>query len=186
MKSQSVEPETQLVEAMRPSAGSSGHGVAELSEEELTRAAELRLTERQVAMAYHYVQFGGKRVEAARRAGYTAGGWRANLVNPRWLEYVEHLTRQRLAASAPLALSSVIRLCGSARSESVQLSAALELLDRAGLSTVNKHLVGVAGGLELHVDLTPPSVENLSHPSSEGPRGVKNHTPPPATRPPHE
>ncbi len=137
-------------------------------------------------MAYHYVQFGGKRLEAARRAGYTAGGWRANLVNPRWLEYVEHLTRQRLAAALPLALSSVLQLAGQGRSESVRLSAALEILDRGGIDKVNKHLVGVAGGLELHVDLSPPSVENLSHPSSEGPPGVKNVTPPPATRPPHE
>lgn len=158
----SGEGKQELIEALPASPGSTGHGVVELSEEERSLAAELRLTDRQVLHACHYVQFGGRQFEAARRAGYTAGGWRANLRNPRWLEYVEHLTRQRLAASLPLALQSVIALATSSRSESVRLSAAQDILQRGGIVPVDKHLVGVVGGLELHIDLSPPALDSSS------------------------
>ena len=54
---------------------------------------------------------------------------------------------------ATLALSTVTKLAGTAKSEYVQLEASKDLLDRAGFKAPDKHMHLHAGDIRVEIDL---------------------------------
>jgi hypothetical protein len=121
-----------------PNAPAAGHG----------------LTKRRKAVAEYIVTEGCDRTEAVRRAGFAEGSanreaWRL-FNNPAFVEYLHHLTWQKVGEGAARAASVMNDLLHSG-SDDVKLRASKDLMDRAGI----KHVESGAkvGNITVNIDL---------------------------------
>lgn len=116
------------------------------------------LTEKQDRFVDAYVSNGGRVEKAAIEAGYSETSARtigSRLVkDSRILQEVYRRTVEQVALAAPKALSTVERLATSARSEKVQLEAAADLLNRAGVKAPDRVDHRVAGEINVSIDLS--------------------------------
>ena len=125
--------------------------------QELVPATPDGLTPRMARFCEEYVSLGsGNGAEAARLAGYAEdtarqSAWRL-LRNAGVQEYVQRLTQEALAAAAPQALATMVRLL-RAKSEFVQQQAAQSLLDRAGHRPPDGKQRATAGSISITIDL---------------------------------
>jgi len=93
------------------------------------------------------VEYGGDATKAAAHAGYSANGNLQsvmacrNMANPKVLAAIREEADKRIRGGALLGASTLIQLTMSADTDSVKLKAAVELLNRTGLSFVQKHEV---------------------------------------------
>jgi len=96
------------------------------------------LTQMQEAFCQEYVATGGKRTEAAERAGYGGGRKACGVAGTRLAsrpdiqQRVFEITRERFITDAPAGRAVMMELATSAKSELVRFHAAKDLLDRAG------------------------------------------------------
>lgn len=116
------------------------------------------LTPRMALFAETYVSEGtGNASEAARQAGYPESDARQTgyrlLRHEAVRSYILHLTAQALAAVAPVALKTQLRLATMARSEFVQQQAAADLLDRAGFKPPDSRSRVGSGSVSITIDL---------------------------------
>jgi phage terminase small subunit len=115
------------------------------------------LTPLQDRFVDEYVANGGEGLQAARAAGYTSQhlDHRVNdlLKQPTVLAEIRRRTAQALGHLAPKALQTLGRLTGAARSEYVQLQAAIDLLDRLGMRAPERQEYAV-GDLKVIIDLS--------------------------------
>jgi phage terminase small subunit len=101
------------------------------------------LSERQARFVREYVERSGRpgaAADAAVAAGYArpgpagraAGRVRAHelLHNPKVLSLLRDELARRLSAGAALGVATLVQLCETAKSESIRLAAALQLVDR--------------------------------------------------------
>jgi len=103
-----------------------------------------------------YVEAGdGNASAAARAAGYapTDCGMRGSrlLRQPHIQAALLRYTQQALAAHAPVAMGTMVRLLG-ANSEFVRQQAAADLLNRAGFKPPERHRIGI-GGVTIDIKL---------------------------------
>jgi hypothetical protein len=121
-------------------------------------AREFGLTAKQRAFAEAYVTLGGKSgvgCAAARAAGYSPTDLRRAsklLKHPGVLEYIKHLSRQRLSAGAALGAETLLAIAENGRpTDAVKLKAATALLAHGGLAPVvqteNRTVVEHRGGM---------------------------------------
>ena len=93
------------------------------------------------------VEYGGDATKAAAHAGYSANGNLQsvmacrNMSNPKILAAIREEADKRIRGGALLGASVLIELTKSADTDAVRLKAAVELLNRTGLSFVQKHEV---------------------------------------------
>lgn len=115
------------------------------------------LTELQDRFVDAYVANGGRIEKAAIEAGYsetsarTLGSRLAK--DPRILQEIYRRTVEQIALAAPKALATVERLATTARSEKVQLEAAADLLNRAGIKAPDKVDHRIGGEISVVIDL---------------------------------
>lgn len=115
------------------------------------------LTERQDRFVDEYVANGGRIERAAIDAGYsevsarTIGSRLAK--DPRILQEIYRRTVEQVALAAPKALATVERLAVTARSEKVQLEAAADLLNRAGVKAPDRIDHRIGGEITVQIDL---------------------------------
>jgi hypothetical protein len=109
--------------------------------------AMLALTEMQQRFVYALVVHGGDATKAAAHAGYShVGNTQSvsaynNMHCPKVLLAIREEADKRIRGGALLAASTLIELSMKADTDSVKLKAAVELLNRTGLSFVQKHEV---------------------------------------------
>jgi len=110
--------------------------------------AMLAITEMQQRFVYALVEHGGDATKAAAFAGYSKGNGNhqsvaahRNMHDPKVLLAIREEADKRIRGGALLGASVLIELAKSADSDSVRLKAANELLNRTGLSFVQKHEV---------------------------------------------
>jgi phage terminase small subunit len=110
--------------------------------------AMLALTEMQQRFVYALVEYGGDATKAAAHAGYSKGNGNhqsvaahRNMHDPRVLLAIREEADKRIRGGALLGASVLIELTKYADKDSVRLKAAVELLNRTGLSFVQKHEV---------------------------------------------
>ena len=115
------------------------------------------LTEKQDRFVDEYVANGGRIERAAIDAGYSETSARtigSRLVkDSRILQEIYRRTVEQVALSAPKALATVERLAVSARSEKVQLEAAADLLNRAGVKAPDRIDHRIGGEITVQIDL---------------------------------
>lgn len=116
------------------------------------------LTPLQDAFVDAYVANGGNALAATKEAGYGEEGSRGMsgklMKNPKILQEIYRRTVERMAVLAPGALAKVQRLSENAKSEYVQLEAARDLLDRAGMKAPDRIDHRVGGDVKVSIDLT--------------------------------
>ena len=116
------------------------------------------MTTKQDLFVDAYVCNGGRIEAAAIEAGYsktsarTIGSRLAK--DSRVLQEIYRRTVEQVALAAPRALATVEKLAVSARSEKVQLEAASDLLDRAGVKAPDRIDHRVAGEISVQIDLS--------------------------------
>lgn len=110
--------------------------------------AMLELTEMQQRFVYALVELGGDATKAAAHAGYSRGNGNhqtveahRNMHNPKVLAAIREEADKRIRGGALLGASVLIQLTQHADTDTVRLKAATELLNRTGLSFVQKHEV---------------------------------------------
>jgi len=115
------------------------------------------LTEMQDRFVDAYVSNGGRIEKAAIEAGYSETSARtigSRLVkDSRILQEIYRRTVEQVALAAPKALATVERLAVTARSEKVQLEAAADLLNRAGVKAPDRIDHRVGGEISVVIDL---------------------------------
>ena len=116
------------------------------------------LTAKQTALVDTLVATGCSITHAAKAAGYAAGeSGRVSaskaLGQSHVQAYMMEKMRQEMGVRATLALSTVTKLAGTAKSEYVQLEASKDLLDRAGFKAPDKHMHLHAGDIRVDIDL---------------------------------
>lgn len=123
------------------------------------------LTEQQDAFVDEYVTNGGDAMKAVAAAGYTGQrlDQRRNhlLAHPTVLAEIQRRTAQALGHLAPKALATLSRLVGTARSEYVQLQAAMDVLDRLGMRAPERQEHTVSGDLKVVIDLSPTPAQGV-------------------------
>jgi phage terminase small subunit len=116
-----------------------------------------RLNALQDAFVDAYVSNGGDARAAATTAGYTGQRLdhrtKALLSHPVVTAEITRRTAQALGHLAPKAVQALQRLVGGARSEYVQLQAAMDLLDRLGLRAPER-IERQVGELKVVIDLS--------------------------------
>lgn len=116
------------------------------------------LTGLQDAFVDAYIENGGNALAATRTAGYSetsARGLSGKLMKDgKILQEIYRRTVQRMAVLAPGALMKVQSLSENAKSEYVQLEAAKDLLDRAGMKAPDRVDMRVAGDVKVTIDLS--------------------------------
>lgn len=127
------------------------------------------LTVQQDAFVDEYVANGGDALKAVAAAGYTSQrpDHRRNqlLAHPTVLAEIQRRTAQALGHLAPRAVATLQRLVGSARSEYVQLQAAMDVLDRLGMRAPERQEHTVHGDLKVVIDLSSSSTPAGPHPT---------------------
>ena len=117
------------------------------------------LTQKQAAFVAAYVANGGKGTDAAITAGYAQASAHTEqhrlLANPKIQQEILKETLNQLGLAAPQALQTVMRLTNNARSEYVRLSAAQDLLDRAGFRPPDRVDHRVDASLTVTFDIKP-------------------------------
>lgn len=116
-----------------------------------------QLTRRQAAFVEQYVANGGNASKAAKDAGYSesaAGtiGWKLLRLDSVSQE-IFRLTARTIGLNAAAAAARVVQLASSARSEYVQLEAAKDILDRAGIVQPKQVDHRFAGDVRIAIDL---------------------------------
>ena len=120
--------------------------------------SERKLTRKQTALVDYLVANGGTVKDAAHAVGYADGeSGRVSASKALGLAHVQaymmEKMRQEMGVRATLALSTVTKLAGTAKSEYVQLEASKDLLDRAGFKAPDKHMHLHAGDIRVDIDL---------------------------------
>lgn len=128
-----------------------------MSKRDLTKN-EHGLTNKQTALVDTIVATGCTIREAAQAAGYADG--EAGRVSaskalrlPHVQQYMMLRIQETLGLNATVALNKVMGLASGAKSEYVQLQAAQDILDRAGLKAPDKHMHLHAGDIKVSIDL---------------------------------
>jgi phage terminase small subunit len=114
------------------------------------------LTVMQEAFVAAYVANGGKRIPAAKAAGYKGSGLHVTVSrlmhNTNILKAIHELSLLELAALAPTAIRTLAKLSDGAKSEYIRLQASTDVLDRVGMAAPKQVNVGV--GLTVQIDLS--------------------------------
>lgn len=96
--------------------------------------------------------------EASKLAGYKGNSARVSaskmLRKPEVQEYMQQELRRTIGLGSTKALSRIISLSSSAKSEYVQLEASKDILDRAGFKAPDKHQHMIAGNFSINIDLS--------------------------------
>lgn len=115
------------------------------------------MTTKQDLFVDAYVANGGRIEAAAIDAGYSPASARtigSRLVkDTKVLQEIYRRTVEQVALAAPKALATVERLAVSARSEKVQLEAAADLLNRAGVRAPERIDHRIGGEISVVIDL---------------------------------
>ena len=111
------------------------------------------LTELQDRFVDAYVSNGGRIEKAAIEAGYSETSARTLGKDSRILQEIYRRTVEQIALAAPKALATVERLAVTARSEKVQLEAAADLLNRAGIKAPDRVDHRINGEISVSIDL---------------------------------
>jgi phage terminase small subunit len=116
-----------------------------------------KLTDMQEAFVFALVTNGGDKTAAAIEAGYSQDTARVQAYQlmrvPHVMQAVLEATMGQFISDAPKAQATLHRLL-NARSEYVQLEAAKDLLDRAGLKPATNVNHKIAGDISVSIDLT--------------------------------
>jgi phage terminase small subunit len=116
-----------------------------------------KLTNMQSAFVRNLVGNGGNRTQAALDAGYSPKCAREQAYElmriPHVMQAVLEHTMAEFISNAPAAQSTLMRLL-NAKSEYVQLEAAKDLLDRAGLKPATNVNHKIAGDISVSIDLS--------------------------------
>lgn len=116
-----------------------------------------KLTDMQEAFVLALVTNGGDKTQAAIEAGYSPETARVQAYQlmrvPHVMQAVLEATMGQFISDAPMAQATLHKLL-NAKSEYVQLEAAKDLLDRAGLKPTQKHDHRVAGDISVSIDLS--------------------------------
>jgi len=117
-----------------------------------------KCTKKQMLLIDTLVAKGCSIREAAQSAGYAEGeSGRVTASKALKLPHVQQYMMQRVGESlglnATVAAAKVLRLAQGARSESVQLEASKDILDRAGYKAPDKHMHLHAGDIQVSIDL---------------------------------
>ncbi|MAT13258.1 MAG: hypothetical protein CMM02_19850 [Rhodopirellula sp.] len=118
-----------------------------------------KLTAKQKALIDTLVATGCSIKEASQQAGYAKGeAGRVSASKALRLPYVQQYMMEEVArnlgVNATKAVSRLVRLSESARSEYVQLEASKDILDRAGFKAPDKHQHLHAGQISVAIDLS--------------------------------
>ena len=118
-----------------------------------------KLTAKQSALVDALVANGCSIKKASEMAGYASGeAGRVTASKTLKLPHVQAYMMQRVSETIGLnatkAVSKVLELSTSAKSEYVQLEASKDILDRAGLKAPDKHMHLHAGDISVNIDLS--------------------------------
>jgi hypothetical protein len=119
------------------------------------------LSAMQLALVENMLVLGMSQTEAALAAGYSRGQDRNGaavaahrvLRLPKVQAYMVQRVHEALATGSVRALSTIMQLASSAKSDYVRLEAAKDVLDRAGFKPVERKQVQVAGNVSISIDL---------------------------------
>ena len=118
-----------------------------------------QLTPKQEKLVHTIVASGCSITQASQIAGYAkgeAGRVTASkaLKQPHVQEYMMKHIQETIGLGATKAVSRILSLSDSAKSEYVQLEASKDILDRAGFKAPDKHMHLHAGDIQVRIDLS--------------------------------
>ena len=115
------------------------------------------LNKRQKTLVDILVSEGCSIEDASKRAGFkessaSSQGYQT-LKKPHVAEYMYQQIQESFGINSLKAQSTLAKLSQTAKSESVQMESAKDILDRAGFKAPDKHQHQIVGDFKVHIDL---------------------------------